>query len=90
MGDDMFRTEHDMRLSRLDPEGMGLHGKRIAFDVMRTKPCLWQIEGCLAQIKLCLEQIVLHVGRILPHLLFIDAEDWQIKACLLFIKRQEE
>jgi hypothetical protein len=69
MGDDLFRTEQELRLFRLDLEEIRRHGQRIAF--------------CLPHIKLGLRQIV-------PHLLLLEAEERQIKACLLPVKRQEE
>jgi hypothetical protein len=69
MGDDLFRTEQELRLFRLDLEEIRRHGQRIAF--------------CLPHIKLNLRQIV-------PHLLLLEAEERQIKACPLPVKRQEE
>lgn len=76
MGDDLFQTEQELLLFRLDLEEIRRHGQRIAFCLPRIKLDLRQIECCLAQI--------------VPHLLFLEAEERQIKACLLPVKRQEE
>ncbi|MCW5205460.1 hypothetical protein VU08_00800 [Desulfobulbus sp. F5] len=47
MGDDLFQTEQELRLFRLDLEKIRRHGQRIAF--------------CLLHIKLNLRQIVPHL-----------------------------
>ncbi|WP_420209256.1 hypothetical protein [Candidatus Electronema sp. JC] len=73
MGDDLFQTEQELGFFRLDLEKIRRHGQRIAF--------------CLPQIKLDLRQTERCLAQIVPHLLLLEAEERQIKACLLPVKR---
>jgi len=43
MSDELFQTEHELQLFRLDPEAIRLHGKSIAFKARMIKPYLKRI-----------------------------------------------